>query len=112
MPMEDSLGDILRAGIEYAKKTNIALVVNWALIRGVNDKEEHARRLVGLLQENKQHVLVRVSRLNPYGSDELQPSSKRQQKLFIAYLRKAGIPVVRAWRGFSTLACAIRHFEP
>lgn len=112
MPMQDSLGDVLRAGIGYAKKTGVALVVNWALIRGVNDGEEHARRLVSLLQENKKHVLVRVSRLNPYGSNELQPSSRRRQKRFIAYLREAEIPVVRAWRGFSTLACAVRHFEP
>ena len=112
MPTQDSLGDVLRAGIEYAKKTSIALVINWALIKGVNDKDEHARRLVGLLRDNKEHVLVRVSRLNPYGSNELQPSSRKRQKLFIAYLRKAGIPVVRAWRGFSTLACATRHFEP
>ncbi|MFH2136469.1 MAG: radical SAM protein [Patescibacteria group bacterium] len=112
MPMQDHLNEVLRACIGYAKKTGIALVLNWALIKGMNDGPEHAESLARLLQGNEKHVLVRISRLNPYGSDELQPSSRRRQKEFIALLRRAGIPVVRAWRGFATLACATRHFEP
>lgn len=112
MPMVDSLEDVLGAGLEYAKKTGIALVLNWALIRGINDQERHVKYLARLLKGKEEHVLFRVSRLNPYGGTELLPSSKAGQRRFIAWLKRGAIPVVSAWRGFSTLACETRHFVP
>lgn len=109
MPVSDSIGTVLDLGVRYARRSGIPLMVKYVLIRGVNDSDEHARRLVSLLQPYQENVWVRVARLNPYGGD-LKPPSNRRRNHFRAILTRAGFRTVQVYKGFATLGCDVPHY--
>lgn len=111
MPVQDQddIATLLDLGARYARRSGIPLMVKYVLIRGVNDSDEHARRLVSVLQKYRDYIWVRVARLNPYGGD-LKPSSKRRRNHFRAILIRAGFRTVQVWNGFATLGCDASHY--
>lgn len=110
MPVQDDIATLLDLGVRYAKRSGIPLMVKYVLIRGVNDSDAHARRLASVLQQHRDHIWVRVSRLNPYGGD-LKPPSNRRRNHFRAILIRAGFRTVQVWKGFATLGCDVPHYE-
>ncbi|MBU1146497.1 radical SAM protein [Patescibacteria group bacterium] len=109
MPVQDDIATLLDLGVKYAKRSGIPLMVKYVLIGGVNDSDEHARRLASVLQPYRDHIWVRVSRLNPYGGDLKAPSNKRRN-CFRAILIRAGFRTVQVWKGFATLGCDEPHY--
>jgi 23S rRNA (adenine2503-C2)-methyltransferase len=74
------------------------VTIEYALIDGLNDTLEHARRLAILLGGILCHV--NLIPLNPTPGSDLQPSPREQVDAFRDELHWAGIPVtVRMRRG-------------
>jgi hypothetical protein len=67
--------------------------------------------LIGLLKdlkEKRDHVIVRVSRVNP--CSYFTPSTRTRRKEIVKILTRAGIKCVPVWRGYAELACRPDHF--
>lgn len=109
MPVQDDIATLIDLGARYAKRSGIPLMVKYVLIQGVNDSDDHARRLASVLQKYRDHIWVRVSRLNPYGGD-LKPPSNRRRNHFRTILIRAGFRTVQVYKGFATLGCDVAHF--
>ena len=92
------LGELLPAVRAYAAKTGRRVTIEYALIDGVNDSVEQARRLSGLLEGLLCHV--NLIPLNPTPGVALQPSPRETVDAFRNELEWAGIPAtVRMRRG-------------
>ena len=114
IPAQDSIRKIIELGTTYAETVRVKLVIHYALIQGVNDSDSHARELIRLLRDRREHVLVRVSRINPEcGSDKLNlfPSSKSRRKEFIRLLKDGGLECSPVWEGYARWACNSAHFR-
>ncbi|MCR4328347.1 MAG: radical SAM protein [Patescibacteria group bacterium] len=57
------IGEVLAAAVEYADTLRTRVVLNYVLLKDVNDAEAHAEELVGLL--NGLPVRLRLSRFSP-----------------------------------------------
>lgn len=80
---------LLRACKAYAEKTKRRITFEYALIRGVNDGEEHARELARKLKELLCHVnLIPV---NDVKERNYIKSTQEQVKRFAAILNEKGI---------------------
>lgn len=80
---------LLRACKAYAEKTKRRITFEYALIRGVNDGEEHARELAKKLKELLCHVnLIPV---NDVKERNYIKSTQEQVKRFAAILNEKGI---------------------
>jgi 23S rRNA (adenine2503-C2)-methyltransferase len=92
------LGELLPAVRGYAAKTGRRVTIEYALIDGVNDSVEQARRLAALLEGLLCHV--NLIPLNPTPGVALQPSPREKVDAFRSELEWAGIPAtVRMRRG-------------
>jgi 23S rRNA (adenine2503-C2)-methyltransferase len=92
------LAELMAAVREYAGATGRRVTFEYALIAGVNDTAEQARRLVALLEGLACHV--NLIPLNPTPGSPLQPSPRASVDAFRGRLEAAGIPVtVRLRRG-------------
>lgn len=81
--------EIIDAGKYFANKTKRRVTYEYALISGVNDKEENARELISLLKGSLSHInLIPVN--NVKERDYIK-SSKEQIKKFSDILIKGGI---------------------
>ncbi len=96
----DTLLDACR---EYGAKTGRRITFEWALIRNVNDGEEHAQELAGKLQGLLCHV--NIIPLNPTKRYAGQATTHERAKAFQAVLNQAGIPcTIRIRRGIDIQA--------
>jgi 23S rRNA (adenine2503-C2)-methyltransferase len=97
------LADLLTACREYSAIKRARVFFAWTLIRGVNDSDVQARRLVDLLRGMDAHV--NLIPLNPTaGFDGETPSSERVTA-FQSIIQAAGIPsTVRQRRGIDVAA--------
>jgi len=92
------LHELLPAIRDYAAKTGRRVTIEYALIDGVNDSVEQARRLAALLEGLLVHA--NLIPLNPTPGVALQPSPREQVNAFRNELEWAGIPAtVRMRRG-------------
>ena len=86
-----SIGEILNACTYYFDKTGRRLTFEYSLVAGVNDREEEAERLGGLLKELNCHVnLIPV---NPIKERNFKQSVRRDIEKFKNCLEKYGINV-------------------
>lgn len=84
-----SMEQLLAACRRYAEKTKRRITFEYALIHGVNDKEEQARELAGKLKELLCHVnLIPV---NDVKERNFSRSSSEQVKRFAAILNDNGV---------------------
>jgi len=74
---------------DYQERSNKKITYEYILIKGVNDKEEHAKELAELLKG--QIVLVNLIRLNPSPLVPFEPSSMNKTRSFQAILNEEGI---------------------
>lgn len=83
------LAVLLAACRAYTDRTHRRLSFEYALMRGINDRAEHAQRLARILQGMLCHV--NLIPLNPVRGSAFQPSSKADTDAFLAILEQAGI---------------------
>lgn len=95
--------ELIEACRTYVSMTHRRITFEWALIQGVNDSVEEARRLAALLQGLLCHV--NVIPLNPTHRFAGQATSHRQAEAFQAELQKHHIPcTIRLRRGIEISA--------
>jgi 23S rRNA (adenine2503-C2)-methyltransferase len=103
------LGELMQACQEYFAKTHRRLTFEWALIQGVNDHQDQARKLADLLQgfrrEGASACHVNVIQLNPTRKYAGQATSRSQALAFQSELESRGIPcTIRLRRGLDIQA--------
>src|SRR5690606_26294579 len=101
---------LIEAGRYYFERTGREITLEYILLRGVNDRPEHARELAALAQTLRSNVnLIRYNEVKgmPFG----RPASE-DVHAFQQVLRSAGVNVhIRASRGRDIAAACgqLRH---
>ena len=95
--------DLIEAVREYTELTGRRITFEWALIQGVNDREQDALELAELLKGMLCHV--NVIPLNPTRNFEGKATTRERALAFKAVLESRGIPcTVRLRRGIDIQA--------
>ncbi len=95
--------EVLEACRYYVETTHRRVSFEWALIAGVNDSPDEARRLAGLLRGLLCHV--NAIPLNPTSGYAGQPTMRAHALEFKAELERCGIPcTIRLRRGIEIAA--------
>jgi len=97
------LADLIEACREYSRIKRARVFFAWTLIRGVNDSDDHARRLAELVGDLDAHVnLIPLNPTEDYA--EGAPDDARV-RAFQGIIREAGLPgTVRQRRGIDVAA--------
>ena len=86
-----SLSEILPTCKEYFEKTGRRITFEYSLVHGVNDTEEDAKELIGILKTRNCHLnLIPV---NPIKERNFEKPSKKSAENFKNKLEKSGINV-------------------
>ncbi len=93
---EYSLDEVFVAVDDYIKKTSRQVMFEYLLLKGINDTDECAKKLVSIMR--KPLYFVNLIIFNPSGSEGMEPSSMASVKRFKEILEKAGIPVSQRYR--------------
>jgi len=97
------LRQLMAACRDYVQNTSRRITFEYALMEGINDSLEQARRLVRLLQGLTCHV--NLIPLNPIVESSYQPSSRKLALAFQKELERQGIPTtMRVGRGIDIQA--------
>ncbi|KYH32526.1 23S rRNA (adenine(2503)-C(2))-methyltransferase RlmN [Neomoorella mulderi] len=92
------LEELIPACRHYSQVTGRRVTFEYALIAGVNDRREDARRLIELLQGTL--AFVNLIPLNPVPGNPFQGVSGEKARLFATWLQQAGLAAaVRESRG-------------
>ena len=83
------LAVLLTACRNYTERTHRRLSFEYALMRGINDKPEHAKRLAQIAHGMLCHI--NLIPLNPVRGSAFQPSTKADTEAFLNILQQAGI---------------------
>jgi 23S rRNA (adenine2503-C2)-methyltransferase len=94
---------LMQACDHYLRTTKRRITIEWALIAGVNDSPEQARKLAALLAGKLYHVnLIQLNPVDHYGGI---PTGDEQAHEFQQVLTAAGVPcTVRLRRGIDIQA--------
>jgi 23S rRNA (adenine2503-C2)-methyltransferase len=97
------LREVMAACDEYLAATNRRITIEWALIEGINDSLEQARKLATLLAEKLYHV--NLIQMNPVEHFLGLPSPNEQAVKFRQVLIQSGLPcTIRQRRGIDIQA--------
>ena len=97
------LDELMAALKTYQQVTNKRVTIEYCMIKGINDKTEHAKELIRLLRPLK--VNVNLIELNPFAGCPFEPSSGNQIQRFAQTLTNAGLEtIIRFKRGQSIKA--------
>lgn len=96
------LEDIMTAADAYQAKTGRPVTLQYCLLRGVNDSDDHAAALAALVGRRRMHV--NLLRYNPTGPSLLgrhyEPTPVAVEERFVAQLRAAAVVAhIRRSRG-------------
>jgi 23S rRNA (adenine2503-C2)-methyltransferase len=98
-----NIDELLDASREYVEKTGRRITFEWALINGVNDTPEQARKLAARLKGLLCHV--NAIPLNPTEGYDGKAASRERAIKFKEILDQAGIPcTIRVRRGIDIQA--------
>ena len=91
MPINSAFGlnGLLKAGDDYAQATGRRVTYEYILIGGVNDTEEHARRLAKIL--SGQLANVNLIPFNPVNERSFAPPTNAAVKKFFHFLNTHGV---------------------
>ncbi len=91
MPINSAFGlkTLLAAGDDYAQSTGRRVTYEYILLGGVNDTEEHARRLAKIL--SGQLANVNLIPFNPVDERSFRPPTKAAVQKFFHFLNTHGI---------------------
>jgi 23S rRNA (adenine2503-C2)-methyltransferase len=91
------LEKVLAAASDYIKKTNRKLMIEYVMLKNINDSEDQARALASLLNKKLKHLFfVNLIAYNPTG--KFEPSSLVKIKKFKDVLMQAGITTLERYR--------------
>jgi 23S rRNA (adenine2503-C2)-methyltransferase len=97
------LADLLQTCRDYSRIKRARVFFAWTLIGGVNDSEDHARRLAELLRGMDAHV--NLIPLNPTEGFEGDAPSEERVRAFQQIIQDSGLPsTVRQRRGIDVAA--------
>lgn len=97
------LADLIQACRDYSRLKRARVFFAWTLIGGVNDSDDHARRLAELLRGMDAHV--NLIPLNPTEGFEGDAPSDARVRAFQAIIQDSGLPsTVRQRRGIDVAA--------
>lgn len=83
--------ELMAAVDRYIAATNRRVTIEYTLIKGVNDTEDHSKALIALLRGKLIHVnLIPV---NPIAERDFQPTEKKHVTAFRQRLEKGGLNV-------------------
>ncbi len=95
--------ELIQACRDYVNATGRRITFEWALIHGINDTPEEARKLASLLKGMLCHV--NAIPLNPTTGYTGQATTRERAEIFRATLEQAGIPcTIRMRRGIDIQA--------
>jgi 23S rRNA (adenine2503-C2)-methyltransferase len=98
-----NIAALMAACDEYLETTNRRISIEWALIEGINDTVDQARKLVRLIKGKLFHV--NLIQLNPVEHFSGKPSLEMNARKFRQILLDAGIPcTIRLRRGIDIQA--------
>jgi len=98
-----SLSALMKACDEYLETTKRRITIEWALIDGVNDTAEQARKLVNLIKGKLFHV--NLIQLNPVDHFSGRPALDQSARKFQKIIEGSGIPcTIRLRRGIDIQA--------
>ena len=83
------VAEVLESAWRYAETTGRRVSIEYALIRDINDQQERAQELAGLLRGRLVHV--NLIPLNPTPGSQWTASRSADERAFIRTLRDAGI---------------------
>ena len=91
MPINSAFGlkSLLAAGDDYAQSTGRRVTYEYILLGGVNDTEEHARRLAKIL--SGQLANVNLIPFNPVDERSFRPPTKAAVQKFFHFLNTHGV---------------------
>jgi len=93
------IAELLTTCRDYSVKTGSKVFIAWTLIEGVNDSDDHARRLGELLKGMLVHVNLIPLNLTD-GFEGRPPSEERVYQFLRIVKQEAGVPVtIRQRRG-------------
>ncbi|MFZ6027448.1 MAG: 23S rRNA (adenine(2503)-C(2))-methyltransferase RlmN [Chloroflexota bacterium] len=99
------LDELLATCRDYTTQTRRRVTFEWALIQGVNDTPEEARRLAAKLQTLRGLCHVNAIPLNPTQQYGGKATTRQRAEAFRAELEKAGVPCsIRLRRGIDIQA--------
>ena len=81
--------ELIQAAREYVKKTSRRIIFEYAMVRDVNDRDEHMEQLVALLQGFQCHV--NLIPLNEVKENDLKASTLPRAREFCNLLNQRGI---------------------
>jgi 23S rRNA (adenine2503-C2)-methyltransferase len=97
------IAEVIEACRYYVTKTGRRITFEWALIHGVNDTPETARRLASLLKGLNCHV--NAIPLNPTTGYHGKATDRQRAEIFKETLEQAGVPcTIRMRRGIDIAA--------
>lgn len=83
------LSEVLEACDYYFEKTGRRITFEYSLVQGVNDRDEDARELIGILKPRNCHLnLIPV---NPIKERDFQKPSRKSAEAFKNQLEKSGV---------------------
>ena len=98
-----SISALMRTCDEYLETTSRRITIEWALIDGVNDTAEQARKLVDLIKGKLFHV--NLIQLNPVDHYSGKPAQDQSARKFQKIVEGSGIPcTIRLRRGIDIQA--------
>lgn len=86
---------LMEAVDEYLEKTNRRITFEYIMLKGVNDRPEHAKQLADLLKDKKKLSFVNLIPYNPVSEHDQYNRSKKEDVLkFYDILKKNGVNCV------------------
>ncbi len=95
--ISNKLNDVLDELAKYIKKTNRRVMIEYLMLKGINDSEKNVYDLAALLKK-KLHRLFFVNLITYNPTKKFQPSSQKEINAFKNILEKEGIEVVQRYR--------------
>jgi 23S rRNA (adenine2503-C2)-methyltransferase len=91
------LQDILKALTKYLNKSNRKVMIEYILLKDMNDSEAQAHELTTLLKDLPQHLYM-INLIQYNATDTFQPSSQKQVNIFKHILVESGIEVTQRYK--------------
>lgn len=99
MPINSSypITELLSSIKYYIDKTRRRVMIEYIMLKGINDGVEHAHNLAALLKDQLAELyFVNIIKYNP--TDKFEPSSKKSIDTFKRILDQSGVDVVERYR--------------
>lgn len=90
--------DVLDTVNKYIEKTKRRVMFEYIMLKGINDSEECAHELAGVLRQHLKTSLYFINIILYNDTDEFKPSEQRVIKKFETILENEGVPITQRYR--------------